>query len=462
MVGAQAEPDPDFPTVERPNPEEPGTLDLPMAEAEARGADLLLVNDPDADRLAVAVPGPAGWRRLHGDETGALLADFLLEHAPEPGRVLLVTTVASSTLLGRMAEAAGAAYVETLTGFKWIMRALAEFPDRRLLLGYEEALGYAVSDVVRDKDGISAALVIAQLAASEKRAGRTLEDRLDAIAARFGAHATDQLTLELEGEDGLARMRAADRAPARASAGRAARPAARVRGRRGDRGAPAPRRARGAAGPAALGRAGAAGSRRARGRATERHGAEAQDLPRGGGRHPRGGGRRARAAARGAGRAGASMSDLRGLLGLAAILAVAFLFSNNRARIRWRTVAVGLAVQIGIALLVLRWSVGRDVLDFVAGQVRALIEYTNAGIDFLFGRIVADKEETIFAFQVLPVIIFLSALVGLLYYLRVIQWVVEFVGGGIAWLLRTSKVESLYAATVIFLGQSEAPLMIQS
>ena len=207
VVGAQAEPDPDFPTVVRPNPEEPGTLDLPLAEAEARGADLLLVNDPDADRLAVAVPGPAGWRRLHGDETGALLADFLLEHAAEPARALLVTTVASSTLLGRMAEAAGAAYVETLTGFKWIMRALAEFPDQRLLLGYEEALGYAVSDVVRDKDGISAALVIAQLAASEKRAGRTLEDRLDAIAARFGAHATDQLTLELEGEDGLARMR---------------------------------------------------------------------------------------------------------------------------------------------------------------------------------------------------------------------------------------------------------------
>lgn len=146
------------------------------------------------------------------------------------------------------------------------------------------------------------------------------------------------------------------------------------------------------------------------------------------------------------------MSDLRGLVGLAAILALAFLISSNRGRIPWRTVVVGLAIQIGFAVLVLRWSVGKDVLDFVSGQVEALIGYTNEGIDFLFGRVVANKEETIFAFQVLPVIIFLGALIGLLYYLRVIQWVVEIVGGTIAQLLRTSKVESLYAATVIYLG----------
>ena len=207
VVAAQAEPDPDFPTVARPNPEEPGTLDLALAEAAAQDADVLLANDPDADRLAVAIPGPDGWRRLHGDEIGALLADFLLEHCEDPARALLVTTVASSTLLGRMAEAAGARYAETLTGFKWMMRAVADAPGQRLLLAYEEALGYAVSDVVRDKDGIAAALVMAQLAATEKRAGRTLQDRLDAIAARYGAHATDQLTLELEGADGQARMR---------------------------------------------------------------------------------------------------------------------------------------------------------------------------------------------------------------------------------------------------------------
>ncbi len=112
-------------------------------------------------------------------------------------------------------------------------------------------------------------------------------------------------------------------------------------------------------------------------------------------------------------------------------------------------------------MLALRWSVGQDVLDFIAGQVKALIDYTNAGIDFLFGRIVADKQETIFAFQVLPVIIFLGALVGLLFYLRVIQWFVDIVGGAIKWLLGTTKVESVYAATVVYLGQSEAPLLIQ-
>jgi phosphomannomutase len=118
-----------------------------------------------------------------------------------------VTTVASSTLLARMAAAAGARYVETLTGFKWIMRAPAENPDSRFLFGYEEALGYAVSEVVRDKDGISAALVLAQLAADEKRHGRTLRDRLGDIAARFGYHGTGQLTLELEGADGPQQMR---------------------------------------------------------------------------------------------------------------------------------------------------------------------------------------------------------------------------------------------------------------
>ena len=107
------------------------------------------------------------------------------------------------------------------------------------------------------------------------------------------------------------------------------------------------------------------------------------------------------------------MSELRCLLGLLVILAVAFLASNNRSRIPWRTVVVGLSFQVAFAVLVLRWSVGKDVLDFVSGQVKALIDYTNAGIDFLFGKLVADKKETIFALQVLPVIIFIGALVGL-------------------------------------------------
>ena len=155
------------------------------------------------------------------------------------------------------------------------------------------------------------------------------------------------------------------------------------------------------------------------------------------------------------------MTDLRGLVGLAAIIGLAFLLSEQKGRINWRTVAVGLAFQIGFAVLVLRWSVGKDVLDFVAGQVRALVDYTNGGTDFLFGRVVANREETIFAFQVLPVIIFFGALIGLLFYLGVIQWITEILGGAISWMLKTSKVESLYASTVIFFGQSEAPLVIK-
>ena len=147
VVAAQAEPDPDFPTVERPNPEEPGTLDLGLAEAAEHGADILLVNDPDADRLAVALPDPEeGWRRLHGDEIGST-ARRLPARAP-PG-----SGARPAGDDGGLLDAAGAhgrrrrgaRYEETLTGFKWIMNALAKAPDHRLLLGYEEALGYAVS-----------------------------------------------------------------------------------------------------------------------------------------------------------------------------------------------------------------------------------------------------------------------------------------------------------------------------
>jgi CNT family concentrative nucleoside transporter len=153
------------------------------------------------------------------------------------------------------------------------------------------------------------------------------------------------------------------------------------------------------------------------------------------------------------------LSNLQGLLGLVAIFAVAILASNNRRRIRPRTVLAALAFQVAFAFLVLKWSVGRDALDFVAGQVAALVGYTEDGTQFMFGRLL-EGEGTIFALQVLPVIVFLGALIGLLYYLRVIQWFVEIVGGAISWVLRTSKIESVWSATVIFLGQSEAPLLI--
>lgn len=203
VVGAQAEPDPEFPTVAFPNPEEPGAMDLAMALAEKVGADVLVANDPDADRCAVGVPGPHGWRMLRGDEVGALLGDFLLRTGKEG---TYAASIVSSSLLGRMAAAHGRPYEETLTGFKWIGR----IPG--LAFGYEEALGYCVDPTrVRDKDGVSALLLVAQLAAELKAAGRTLVDRLDEIAAEHGVHATDQLSvrvtdLSLIGE-AMARLR---------------------------------------------------------------------------------------------------------------------------------------------------------------------------------------------------------------------------------------------------------------
>jgi phosphomannomutase len=200
VVAAQAEPDGDFPTLPRPNPEEPGALDLLIEEGTRAGADLLIANDPDADRVAAAIPDRAaatGWRVLTGDEIGALLARHLLAHEPHPARRLLVTTVVSAGLLGRMAAAAGARYAETLTGFKWIMRAGATDPGSEFLFGYEEALGYAVTGIVRDKDGISAALTLAEAAAVARQAGRTLADDLDDLARRHGLYATGQLSVEL-------------------------------------------------------------------------------------------------------------------------------------------------------------------------------------------------------------------------------------------------------------------------
>jgi len=172
-------------------------MDLAFATAASLGPagapDLVLANDPDADRLAVAVPLPAaqgpGWRMLHGDQVGALLATHLVARHAEGA---FATTIVSSSLLSRIAAAAGLPYAETLTGFKWISRA----PDLRY--GYEEALGYCTDpDAVRDKDGISAALVVAELAAVLKASGRTLSDLLDDLALTHGLHATSQLSVRL-------------------------------------------------------------------------------------------------------------------------------------------------------------------------------------------------------------------------------------------------------------------------
>ncbi len=207
VVPNQAEPDPDFPSVQMPNPEESGTLDMALTEAERQGADLMLGNDPDGDRLAVALPEPESsprtWRILTGDEIGALLARYLLARCTDREHAVVVTTIVSSSLLSRMAADAGVGYRETLTGFKWIMRAGDQVqPRRRILFGYEEALGFAVNDVVRDKDGISAALVICRAAADAQRSGTTLLGQLDDLARRFGLHVTRQISIELSGDRG--------------------------------------------------------------------------------------------------------------------------------------------------------------------------------------------------------------------------------------------------------------------
>ena len=204
VVAAQAEPDPDFPTVAFPNPEEPGALDLALADARRLGADLVLASDPDGDRLAVAVPDPAagGWRALTGDQLGALLGASLLERtagqdggAGAPEARLVASTVVSSTLLSKIAAAAGVRYAETLTGFKWIARAADQVPGARFVFGYEEALGYAVGDVVRDKDGIGAALAMLKLAERAKSQSRSVLAVYDDLERAHGVHLTSQLTL---------------------------------------------------------------------------------------------------------------------------------------------------------------------------------------------------------------------------------------------------------------------------
>lgn len=209
IVAAQAEPDPEFPTVAFPNPEEPGAMDRLLALAAEHGADLAIANDPDADRCAVAIPGPDGWRPLRGDELGVLLADHLIRRGT-PG--LYATTIVSSSMLGRLCAARGVPYAETLTGFKWIVRAADD-----LAFGYEEALGYCVAPaLVRDKDGITAALTVAELAAGLRAEGRTLAGRLDELASELGLHATDQLSVRVDdlAEIGTAMGRARRNPPA--------------------------------------------------------------------------------------------------------------------------------------------------------------------------------------------------------------------------------------------------------
>ncbi|GHI92392.1 phospho-sugar mutase [Streptomyces olivaceus] len=192
LVTEQADPDPEFPTVAFPNPEEPGAMDLAFAQARETNPDLIIANDPDADRLAVAVPDGTDWRMLRGDEVGALLAAHLVTRG-RGAHGTFAESIVSSSLLGRIAAKAGLPHAETLTGFKWIARV------EDIRYGYEEALGYCVDpEGVRDKDGITAALLITELASTLKEAGRTLLDLLDDLAVEHGLHATDQLSVRVE------------------------------------------------------------------------------------------------------------------------------------------------------------------------------------------------------------------------------------------------------------------------
>ena len=190
LVSEQAQPDPDFPTVKFPNPEEPGAIDLSLVKAREVSADLVIANDPDADRCAAAIKDRDGqWRMLRGDEVGALLGEYMARKAPNK-EVILANSIVSSSILSKIAHHYGLPFKETLTGFKW----LAKIPN--LWFGYEEALGYAVdSKSVNDKDGISAALVLAQLATDLKAEGKTLVDLLDEIWERHGYHGTKQISV---------------------------------------------------------------------------------------------------------------------------------------------------------------------------------------------------------------------------------------------------------------------------
>ncbi|MGB3828257.1 MAG: phospho-sugar mutase [Ornithinimicrobium sp.] len=194
-VEEQEQPDPAFSTVTFPNPEEAGAMDAALLLAEAVHPDAVIANDPDADRCAVAVPGKEGWRMLRGDEVGWLLGHHLIARGIDPAgeRSVLARSIVSSRLLGSMADAAGLPAVETLTGFKWIGRVSG------LAYGYEEALGYCCDPAtVPDKDGISAALLMAELIAKLRSKDRTVQDVLDELALGHGVHATESFSVRLD------------------------------------------------------------------------------------------------------------------------------------------------------------------------------------------------------------------------------------------------------------------------
>jgi phosphomannomutase len=216
-VGAQFAPDPDFPTVVFPNPEEPGATDALLTLAADVRADVAIALDPDADRCAVGIPlgisGASGWRMLSGDETGWILGDYILSHhlsdtAPETR--IVASTVVSSRMLAAIAAHYGAVHVETPTGFKWLARAdlnNVNLPTGRLVYAYEEAIGHCVDPAaVRDKDGISAAVLVCDLVATLKERGRPVSELLDELARRHGVHEVAAVSRRVAGPDEAAHL----------------------------------------------------------------------------------------------------------------------------------------------------------------------------------------------------------------------------------------------------------------
>lgn len=211
-VPEQSEPDGTFPTVEFPNPEEAGALDLALDLARSRDADLVIANDPDADRFAAVIPVAGEWRPLSGNEVGVLLGDYLLRYDPDPGSAIVASSIVSSPMLASIAQAYGATHTQTLTGFKWIVKAglaLEEDNGGRFVYGYEEALGYTVGSTVRDKDGISAALLFIDLVADLRDEGKTMVDRLHELWRRHGLWVSEQTSLVRAGPEGAEAMRRA-------------------------------------------------------------------------------------------------------------------------------------------------------------------------------------------------------------------------------------------------------------
>lgn len=208
-VPEQREPDGHFPTVPFPNPEEPGALDLALALAEKESADLVLANDPDVDRLSVALPTPSGrWLQLTGNQIGLVLADFALSHCTFGPRALVLTSLVSSPMLESIAAKYGARCERVLTGFKWVWTAgiALEAESYRYCFGYEEALGYSFGRAVRDKDGISAALAFAELSAEARASGKTVIERLHALYREHGLWVSVQHNVVLKGAVGAARI----------------------------------------------------------------------------------------------------------------------------------------------------------------------------------------------------------------------------------------------------------------